>query len=81
MKEVVIKAVVHTGLDVYPIIVDNCPLNKRVWKSGSKKGQSYACVFDDCYKCPAGSVITDKKSFNNGTTVIDGKIREVHCCG
>lgn len=79
MKEPSIKVVVHTNLEAYPIIVHDCPLNKKIWKSGSRKGYSYACVFDDCYKCAFGTVITDNKSFNNGTTVIDGKIREVHC--
>jgi hypothetical protein len=79
MQEKVIKKVVETNLQAYPLIVYDCPLNKRIWKSGSKIGKSYACVFEDCYKCIFGEVVCDKKSFNNGTTIIDGKIREVHC--
>jgi hypothetical protein len=81
MKDKVIRVVVHTGLDAYPMVVDDCPLNKREWKRGFKMGRSFACVFIDCYKCPHGTVITDEKSLNNGTTVIDGKILEVHCRG
>ena len=31
--------------------IDNCPLNKRIWKSGLKKGQSYAKIEEDCSLC------------------------------
>lgn len=31
--------------------VDNCPLNKRAWKSGFKKGKSYADTDADCREC------------------------------
>lgn len=75
------KPVIHSELDVYPIIVDNCPIDKRKWKSGYKQGQSYASVFDDCYNCPFGEVIHDKKYFNGGTTIINGAIRSVNCSG
>lgn len=75
------KPVIHSGLDAYPIIVDNCPIEKRKWKSGYKQGQSYASVFDDCYHCAFGEVICDKKYFNNGETIIDGAIRSVNCSG
>ncbi len=75
------KPVIHSGLDAYPIIVDNCPIEKRKWKSGYKQGHSYASVFDDCYYCPFGEVIHDKKYFNNGETIINGGIRSVNCSG
>jgi len=75
------KPVVHSGLDAYPIIIDNCPIEKRKWKSGFKQGQSYASVFDDCYHCAFGEVVCDKKVFNDGETIIDGKIRSVNCSG
>jgi len=77
----IIKSVIHSGLDAYPIIVYDCPINRKVWKGGSKKGQSYACVFDDCYKCPFGEVVCERNFFNNGDTVIDGPIKEVRCRG
>lgn len=75
------KKVIHTNLDAYPIIVDNCPINIRTWKSGFKQGQSFASVFDDCWDCPHGQVIRDKKYFNDGGIVIDGKIMSVECNG
>jgi hypothetical protein len=31
--------------------VDNCPINKRKWNGGWKKGKSYAKVRKDCEKC------------------------------
>jgi hypothetical protein len=76
---VAIKDVIHTNMENYPLIVENCPLNKRIWKKGFKVGQSFACVFEDCYKCIHGVVICDKKYFNNGNTIIDGKIQKVQC--
>lgn len=75
------KSVIHSGLDAYPFIVDNCPIDKRKWKSGYKQGQSYASVFEDCYNCPFGEVIHDKKYSNGGTTIINRAIRSVNCSG
>ncbi|MDP4270690.1 MAG: competence protein CoiA family protein [Bacteroidota bacterium] len=31
--------------------VDDCPIEKRKWKSGYREGQSYASVDDDCRLC------------------------------
>ena len=31
--------------------IENCPLNKRLWKSGYKEGVSYARLEEDCYQC------------------------------
>lgn len=75
------KKVVHTNLEAYRIIVNNCPINIRTWKSGFKQGQSFASVIDDCWGCQYGQVIRDKKYFNSGDTVVDGKILEVQCNG
>lgn len=81
LKKSTNKPVVHSGLDAYPLIVDDCPIETRKWKSGYKQGKSYASVFHDCYDCPFGEVIRDKKYFNGGDTVIDGTIRSVDCNG
>jgi ssDNA-binding Zn-finger/Zn-ribbon topoisomerase 1 len=78
-KLVTSKKVIHSGLYKYPT-VDNCPIDKRIWKSGHKKGQSYASLDDDCWNCPFGEIIRKQKYFNNGMMVIEGKIREVYCC-
>jgi hypothetical protein len=59
------KKVIHTNMYAHPIIVYDCPLNVRTFKSGSKQGQSYACVFDDCFNCCFGNVRKEVKNFNN----------------
>lgn len=79
-KLVTNKKVLHSRLYGHPM-VDNCPLDKRVWKSGYKKGQSYALVEDDCWNCPFGEIIRKQKYYNNGMMVNEGKIREVYCSG
>ncbi len=35
----------------YLNFIDNCPINKRIWKSGYKKGKSYANIDEDCPSC------------------------------
>lgn len=80
-KLAIIKPIFHSLVDAYPIIVDNCPIEKRKWKSGFKQGKSYASVFDDCDHCTFGEVVHDKKYFNGGETIIDGAIRSVNCSG
>lgn len=72
------KEVIHSGLSAYPIIVNNCPLNKRIWKSGHKKGQSFASVFDDCGNCLFGEIRKQKKNFHNEETEC-GRILSVDC--
>jgi methionine salvage enolase-phosphatase E1 len=79
-KLVTSKKVTHSRLYKYPT-VDNCPIDKRVWKSGYKQGQSYASVDDDCWNCPFGEIIRKQKYFNNGMMVNEGKIQEVYCSG
>jgi len=79
-KLVTSKKVFHSRPYSYPA-VDNCPIDKRIWKSGYKKGQSYALVDDDCWNCPFGEVTRKQKYFNNGMMVNEGKIREVYCNG
>ncbi len=74
------KPRVDTQLDFHPIIVEDCPLEKRIWKSGYKEGKSYADIFDDCWNCPFGKVIRAKKYFNNEETE-NGKILSVLCSG
>ena len=74
------KKVLYSKLYKYPT-VGNCPIDKRVWKSGHKKGQSYASVEDDCWNCQFGEIIRKQKYFNNGMMVNEGKIREVYCSG
>ncbi len=81
LKKSTNKPVIHSGLDAYPLIVEDCPTESRTWKSGYKQGKSYASVFHNCYDCPFGEVIHDKKYFNGGDTVIDGAIRSVDCRG
>ena len=78
-KLATIKKVLHPRSYKYPT-VDHCPIDKRVWKTGYKKGQSYASV-DDCWNCPFGEIISNQKYRNNGMMVIEGKIREVYCAG
>ncbi len=75
------KEVIHAGLQAYPIIVYDCPINKRQWKNGTKRGESFASVFDDCWDCPFGKVVRDKKYFWDGSVVIDAKILSVDCNG
>lgn len=75
-----LKLVSDVGLTAYPIIVQDCPLEKRIWKSGKRSGQSYASVFDDCSICAFGRIIKEEKYFNNEKTDL-GKIRAVGCCG
>ncbi|HEY8781406.1 MAG TPA: competence protein CoiA family protein [Mucilaginibacter sp.] len=79
-KLVTSRKVLHSKLYEYPT-VDNCPINKRIWKSGHKKGQSYASVNDDCWNCPYGDIIRKQKYFNSGMMINEGKIREVNCSG
>ncbi len=74
------KKAIYTNLSSFPIIVENCPIDKRTWKSGYKNGQSYACVLDDCYSCPFGEVRREKKYFYNEETE-SGRIRSVDCSG
>ena len=35
----------------YLNFIDNCPVNKRIWKGGYKKGKSYANIDVDCPFC------------------------------
>lgn len=35
----------------YLNFIDNCPVNKRIWKGGYKKGKSYANIDVDCPSC------------------------------
>lgn len=74
------KEAIHSGLSAYPIIVNDCPLNKRIWKSGYKKGQSFASVFDDCWDCLSGEVRKQKKNFHNEEMEC-GRIQSVDCWG
>jgi hypothetical protein len=75
------KKVIRTGLYSHPIIVEDCPINKRVWKSGYKQGQSYASVDGDCWNCAFGEIFKKQKYVNSGMMVIEGKIHEVYCSG
>ncbi len=64
----------------YPI-VDNCPINKKIYKSGYKKGQSYASACHDCWNCQFGNVISDKIYSYDGKKLFDCEIHEVYCSG
>jgi len=41
-------------------VVDSCPINKRVWKSGLREGLSYASVHGDCIGCQYGEVLNNE---------------------
>jgi len=32
--------------------VEDCPLEKRTWQSGPKKGKAFASMWHDCINCP-----------------------------
>lgn len=66
----------------YANFVDNCPIEKRIWKTGFKQGQSCASVNEDCANCQYGEIIDDKvfcsghqkeEFYNLITTSIKGK--------
>lgn len=75
-----IKTIVRTNLTAYPLIVDDCPIKARSWKTGFKKGKSFASVFDDCWECSLGEVIKEEKYFEDGSSM-SGRIIEVACNG
>lgn len=55
--------------DNYLVFVNDCPINKRFWKSGYKQGKSYASLYEDCYSCPFGDIVYKDEQ------------KEVHCFG
>jgi len=78
-KPILKKGVIDTNMNNHPLIVYDCPLNKRVWISGYKQGESYASVFQDCWDCTFGEIIRQVKSFSDREWTSEGKIIEVNC--
>lgn len=61
--------------------VDACPIIKRTWKSGYRKGESYAKVLDDCRLCKyyLGKDLWEIKGAKTG--IVFDKKNAIYCIG
>lgn len=51
--------------------VESCPINKRTWKGGKRKGSSYADFYEDCTRCKFNADIGQQNHVPNS----------IHCLG
>ncbi|MEI8202453.1 MAG: competence protein CoiA family protein [Bacteroidota bacterium] len=52
--------------------IEDCPLNKRIWRSGWNKGKSYAKYDGDCYRCKYNPDLMKKST---------ASINKMYCAG
>ena len=53
-------------------IVNDCPINKRIWRGGWNKGKFYAKFDDDCYRCKYNPDLKKKST---------ASINKMYCAG
>ncbi len=81
MKEIpMIRKIRYTDINTHPIIVDDCPINIRVFQSGYKMGKSYADVFDDCSHCQYCAKV-ERGIKMLGDVPVETNYLNVHCKG